>query len=162
MEVVGSSGYNWLITNSYKLYRNFHSSLDFSPSYNFSLINPPKARADESVIRFSGGQSSDSGNTGIIYFPYLNRTFFPADTTYSYTIEGSYIELRKLEKISKNDLFCDGGSKIIGYEESGNSLIRGRTYWVAFAPIYDSYQIGELERLEDINNDYDTVGNLNV
>ena len=150
--------YNWDVAHAYTLYRSFHSSLAFSPAYNNSVTNPPTARADDSVIRFSGGQGSTAGNVGIIYFPYFKRIFFPADATYKYTYEGSYIGKRELSPISSVLLFCDGGAKISCADSSGSSLLLGKTYWLAFAPIYDGYQIGELTKLEDIDNDYTVTG----
>lgn len=155
MDIIDATGYNWVVTNAYTLYHFFHSSLTFAPAYNLSLINPPTARSDDSVVRFSGGQGSTAGNVGIIYFPYIKRIFFPADATYKYTFEGSYIDKRQLSPLTYENLFVDSGKINCVESTTGHpSLTAGKTYWLAFAPVYDGYQLGELVKLETLATHY--------
>src|ERR1041384_668565 len=145
-EDVGSSGFGWATSAVFNLYRNFHDNLTFAPTYNTDLANAPCAKSENSIVRFSGGQSSATGNRPIQYTPELNRTFFPGISARKFTYTGSYISERELKSV-------DYGRQPFPLQFS---LIHGlevnRTYWVAIAPVYDGYQIGPLTRYEAAGN----------
>jgi hypothetical protein len=74
---------------------------------------------------------------------------FPGSTN-ALTMEGSYISKEKLGSV---DLLNSSG-KITFHQVSTGSggLAEKQTCWVAIAPVYDDYQIGELQKYESMED----------
>lgn len=146
--ITSGGGLNWLATNAYTINRYFHSNVGFSPAYNTSLADPPTVRADDSVIRLSGGQSATAGNAGIKIYPKLNRTYFPASST-PYTYLGTYADKRECAAPTEKALTGTTGDVFLGTETTEEyALTPNKTYWLAFSYEYDGYQEGPLLRFE--------------
>lgn len=139
------TGLEWVVGDNYTLYRNFHANTSFTPAYNTTLANAPSVNVDNSIIRLSGGQSSTAGNSGIHISPQISRTYFPNVAT-PYSPSYSYIDKRQLPSL-------DIKSGTISYGVGVSSALEtGKTYWFGIAPIYDGYQIGEIEKYESTSD----------
>lgn len=161
VEDVDATGLIWVVTNAFVLYRHFHENTTFAPAYNSpsgatGMANPPIANAENSIIRFSGGQGSTNGNRGIWLRPKLDRIFFPAHAR-TFTYSGTYASERELKSLGKTDLVFGnaGGSppstdgKLGGLNLTGAlGLTHTKTYWVGIAAIYDGFQVGQLRKFE--------------
>lgn len=161
LERVDASGINLgstLATPTF-LYRSFHGGSQYdvnlanndgqlTPAYNTGLSEPPSVVADNSRIYLSGGQGSASGNKPIFIDPHLKRTWFSGGTK-QLDYEGTYVEREELRpydfrKRSGNSLVVDA------VLDASYKLPEGYTYWLAVAPVYDGYQIGQLYKYETV------------
>lgn len=131
------------VTDNYALYRNFHDNSSFTPAYNNDLANPISFNCENSVIRFSGGQSATTGNRGIWANPHLKKTFFPG-SLFAFTVENTYISERELKAV---DCMLSLNMNALSPTDS-SVLTADSTYWIAVAPVYDGYQIGALQKYE--------------
>lgn len=127
----------WDVSHSYILYKNFHDDVSFSPTYNNSKINPPSVIYDSNQIIVSGGQSSNVGNKSIVIIPDMDRTFFPnVDGGYKY--QGTYVSKERLLGTNViNNILQNTDTDISTKLPTG-------TYFYAYAPVFDGYQVGEL------------------
>ena len=161
-ERIGVTGLGWVTGNTLALYRNFHDDSTFSPSYNTTLSDPPVLPTPtDSIIRFSGGQSTTTGNRGIRIDPYLNKTFFPF-VSGGVAFTGSYASRRQCNALPKAKIIdVTGGAGSAGLELTDTvlelSLEKDRTYWVAVAAVYDGFQIGELAKYETVSDYFDAA-----
>jgi len=159
--VVDANKLNWATGDTFVFTRNFHNNLTFAATYNTDLANAPIVNSDKSVIRFSGGQSSAAGNVGIIS-QYINRTFWPQDSTNTFTFTGTYVSERRLKPVDVRITDIDATiGTMIAPSAGFTALPDNSTYWLAIAPIYDYYQIGELQRYETVNTHYSNASNTN-
>lgn len=146
VEAIGAGGLVWVSGDTLAFYRNFHDDPGFSPTYNTTLSDPPCAPIPvDSIVRFSGGQSSAAGNVGVRVDPYLNRSFFPLVTVGSPgpTFTGTYASKRRCSPLGAANT-----SSLIVLEEGLTGLQINSTYWLGIAPVYDFFQIGELTKYE--------------
>lgn len=145
--------FSWVHTNTYALYRNFHNNPTFAPTYSTSLSTPPQASSDNSIVKFSGGCVAGTGYRGIHYTPLLKRAFFPTVTSKTFSFNDSYVSERQLKALTKAEI-SPLGAYIVTMD---NGLLTDRTYWLAFAPVYDGFQIGELTEY-NASTDYASGG----
>ena len=141
---ISSTGLNWATSDTFILYRNFHDNLGFTPAYNNNYTSPPFALSHISRLFFSGGLSSATGNVALIS-QYINRDFFPSDTLHTFTFTGTYVSEERLKAPpSFVTTFGQGNFGRSGLETD-------KTYWLAFAYVYDGFQIGELNKYETVS-----------
>ena len=160
-ERIDLTALNWQTSDTFIFFRNDHSNYTFAPTYNTTLIDPPCVNADKSVIRWSGGQGSAGGLMPMIS-QYISRTFFPNSTGRQFTFAGTYITERRLKPV---DVLAAAPPfttlKItVPAATASDALLDNKTYWIAVAPVYDGFQIGELQTYEDTTQ-YDTGSNAN-
>lgn len=155
VERIDGSGLGWTVFDTFTMYRNFHDNLGFAPTYNTDIANQIAAVVDNSELFFSGGQSSAVGNVGLIS-RYVSTTFFPGDS-HTFTYTGTYISEERLRAVS---VWSAGNSGMQAPSGAEIALSDAKTYWVAIAPIYDGFQVGELSRIETVT-DYSNANNAN-
>ncbi len=131
------------------LYRNGHDSISqtgvaFDPLYNNDLSNPVDVRADDSIIRFSGGLNSEVKYKAVHITPYMSRSFFP-NSTRPFNYYGTYATSAELKAEVSVIHLSPGlsGSGIAPY------FSVNQTVWLASAPIYDGFQIGALTEIDN-------------
>ncbi len=146
---ISSTGLNWVKSNTFTMYRNFHDNLGFAPAYNTDIANAPCVISHNSAIYASGGQSSATGNKGLVS-QYINQSFFPSDTLHTFTYTGTYVCEERYKP--PPSFWSTYGAGNFG----GTGLEVDKTYWFAFAYDYGS-GIGELNKYETLSF-YPTFG----